>query len=204
MTTARDIVNRSLKWLAITDSGENPAAVDAADTLAALNDMLHEWKVHHIDVLHSDYTLDSTVNFYVPPDEGDCEEYGTPLYQGEWDASTNSPTLATGTGTEGHVYKVSTSGSTTLDDVTSWTAGDWLVFDGVKWVKGRSSRSLEHALVATLAARVAPMFGKAISPSLAAQADAGWKQIAAMCMRTPPAEFETSIVRSMYSRRVGW
>ena len=204
MTTARDIVNRALKRLGVVDSVDTPSAADAADTLAALNDMMYEWAIHHIDVLHSDYTLASTVNFFVPPDEGECEYYGTPLYQGEWNASTNTPTLAGGVGTEGHVYKVSVSGSTALDDVTSWTAGDWLVYDGVGWFKGRSSRVLEQALIAMLAMRVAPEYGREPSQSLAMQADAGWKQIAAMCMRTPPAEFETTIVGSMYSRRIGW
>lgn len=203
MTTARDIVNRALKWLAITDSGESPASADAADTLQALNDMMHEWKAHHIDVLHSDYTLDSTVTFFVPPDEGDSEYYGMPSYQGTWNASTNSPSLASSTGTEGHVYKVSVTGTTTLDDVSSWAAGEWLVFDGEEWVKGRSSRTLEQAIVALLAVRVAPLFGKQPSQALAAQADNGWKQISAMCHRTPPAEFDVMLTRP-WSRRVGW
>ena len=50
------------------------------------------------------------------------------VFQGTWNASTNTPTLASGTGTTGHFYIVSTSGSTNLDGVTDWVTGDWAVF----------------------------------------------------------------------------
>lgn len=45
-------------------------------------------------------------------------------YQGTWNASTNTPTLASGTGTNGYYYIVSVSGSTNLDGITNWVAGD--------------------------------------------------------------------------------
>ena len=50
------------------------------------------------------------------------------VFQGTWNASTNTPTLASGTGTTGYFYIVSTSGSTNLDGVTDWVTGDWAVF----------------------------------------------------------------------------
>ena len=56
-------------------------------------------------------------------------------YQGTWNASTNSPTLASGTGTNGYYYVVSTSGSTNLDGITDWVVGDWLLFNGTVWQK---------------------------------------------------------------------
>ena len=49
-------------------------------------------------------------------------------FQGNWNASTNSPTLATGTGTVGHFYNVSVEGTTNLDGITDWKVGDWAVF----------------------------------------------------------------------------
>ena len=49
-------------------------------------------------------------------------------FQGNWDASTNSPTLASGTGTPGFYYNVSVAGSTNLDGETDWQVGDWAVF----------------------------------------------------------------------------
>ena len=50
------------------------------------------------------------------------------VFQGTWDAATNTPTLTSGTGTTGNFYIVSTSGSTDLDGVTDWVTGDWAVF----------------------------------------------------------------------------
>jgi hypothetical protein len=50
------------------------------------------------------------------------------VFQGTWNAATNTPTLTSGTGTTGNFYIVSTSGSTNLDGVTDWVTGDWAVF----------------------------------------------------------------------------
>lgn len=55
--------------------------------------------------------------------------------QGEWNASTNSPALASGVGTTGHFYRVSVSGSTSLDSISTWVAGQYLQFDGTAWVR---------------------------------------------------------------------
>lgn len=56
-------------------------------------------------------------------------------YQGTWNASTNTPTLASGTGTNGFYYVVSVAGSTNLDGITDWQAGDWAIFNGTAWQK---------------------------------------------------------------------
>ena len=50
------------------------------------------------------------------------------VFQGTWNADTNTPTLASGTGTTGHFYIVSVAGSTNLDGITDWKVGDWAVF----------------------------------------------------------------------------
>ena len=47
---------------------------------------------------------------------------------GVWNASTNSPTLTSGSGTVGEYYIVSVAGSTNLDGITDWKVGDWAVF----------------------------------------------------------------------------
>lgn len=60
---------------------------------------------------------------------------GDLAYQGTWNASTNSPTLVSGTGTKGYMYKVSTSGSTTIDGNSTWYVGDMIIFDGTVWDK---------------------------------------------------------------------
>lgn len=55
--------------------------------------------------------------------------------KGTWNASTNSPTITSGVGTNGDVYIVSTAGSTTIDGISSWAAQDWLIFLGSTWHK---------------------------------------------------------------------
>jgi hypothetical protein len=50
------------------------------------------------------------------------------VYQGTWNANTNTPTLASGTGTTGYFYIVSVAGSTNLDGITDWQVGDWAIF----------------------------------------------------------------------------
>lgn len=57
------------------------------------------------------------------------------VYQGSWNASTNTPTLASGTGTNGYYYVVSVAGTTNLDGITDWQVGDWAIFNGAAWQK---------------------------------------------------------------------
>ena len=54
-------------------------------------------------------------------------------YKGTWNATTNTPTLASGVGTKGDYYVVSVAGSTTLDGISNWGIGDWAVFNGSVW-----------------------------------------------------------------------
>jgi hypothetical protein len=56
---------------------------------------------------------------------------------GGWNASTNTPTLASGVGTSGAVYRVSTAGNTVLDSVGSWNVGDYAFYSIDRWVKLR-------------------------------------------------------------------
>jgi hypothetical protein len=54
-------------------------------------------------------------------------------YKGTWNASTNTPTLASGVGTQGDYYVVSVAGTTDLDGITNWGIGDWAAFNGSVW-----------------------------------------------------------------------
>lgn len=60
---------------------------------------------------------------------------GALIYKGAWNASTNTPTLASGVGNKGDYYVVSVAGNTNLDGITSWNVGDWAVFNGAVWQK---------------------------------------------------------------------
>jgi Collagen triple helix repeat (20 copies) len=57
------------------------------------------------------------------------------VYKGSWNASTNTPNLASSTGTNGWYYVVSVAGSTNLNGVTDWVAGDWAIYNGSAWQK---------------------------------------------------------------------
>lgn len=59
--------------------------------------------------------------------------YGGAIYQGTWNASTNTPALSSGVGTQGWYYVVNVAGSTDIDGITDWNVGDWIIFDGTAW-----------------------------------------------------------------------
>lgn len=59
-------------------------------------------------------------------------------FQGNWDASTNTPTLAnTDTGVQGNVYRCSVAGTVDFGagNIT-FAVGDWCYNDGITWEKG--------------------------------------------------------------------
>ena len=51
-------------------------------------------------------------------------------YKGTWNASTNTPTLADGTGTAGDTYAVTVSGT---QFSRTFTAGGWAIYNGSIW-----------------------------------------------------------------------
>ena len=110
-----------------------------------------------LDTLDS---LQTQINNLIPSQTGNSGKYlttnGTALswatvsggsgglsYQGTWNASTNSPTLASSTGTNGYYYIVGTAGSTNLNGITDWKVGDWLLFNGTVWQKIDQSETLQ-------------------------------------------------------------
>ena len=71
----------------------------------------------------------------VPVSELPAAVLGALSYQGTWNASTNTPTLTSSTGTKGYYYVVSVAGNTNLDGITDWLVGDWAVYNGTVWQK---------------------------------------------------------------------
>lgn len=100
-------------------------------------------------VLDTLASLQTQINNLIPSQTGNSGKFlttnGTALswssvagglsYQGTWNASTNTPTLASGVGVNGYYYITSTAGSTNLDGITDWQIGDWLMFNGTVWQK---------------------------------------------------------------------
>jgi hypothetical protein len=57
-------------------------------------------------------------------------------YEGMWDASTNTPTLANGTGNAGQVYRVSAPGSVDFGAGNiEFAVGDYVIYSGSVWEK---------------------------------------------------------------------
>lgn len=55
-------------------------------------------------------------------------------YRGAWNASTNSPTLADGTGSNGDVYRASVAGTQNLGSGSqTWAIGDLAIYNGTIW-----------------------------------------------------------------------
>jgi hypothetical protein len=55
-------------------------------------------------------------------------------YKGTWNASSNTPTLADGTGAKGDYYVVSTAGTQTFGGVQLFFGtGDWIAYNGAVW-----------------------------------------------------------------------
>lgn len=77
----------------------------------------------------------------VPTSQLPASVVGSNNYTGTWNATTNSPTLVSSTGTKGVYYIVATAGTTTIDGVSRWEVGDWIVFDGTKWDRVQGSPS---------------------------------------------------------------
>ena len=92
-------------------------------------------------------------------------------YAGTWNASTNSPALASGVGTKGDYYVVSVAGSTNLDGQTLWGVGDWAAFNGTVWQKVDGGSTGNFTTInSTQGASLATSSGDVVVGALAAAA----------------------------------
>jgi hypothetical protein len=78
-------------------------------------------------------------------------------YKGTWNASTNSPALASGVGTKGDYYVVSVAGSTNLDGETLWGVGDWAVYNGAAWQKVEGGNTINATTVSASTSVTTPV-----------------------------------------------
>lgn len=110
----------------ITNGGGTSQSV--IDTLASLQQQINDLIPSQTANAGKFLTTDGT-------DLAWADVAGGLSYQGTWNAATNTPTLASSVGTNGYYYVVSVDGSTNLNGITDWKAGDWLIFNGTAWQK---------------------------------------------------------------------
>lgn len=56
------------------------------------------------------------------------------VYDGVWNASTNTPAIPTAAPTNaGHYYKVAVAGTTNINGNAVWAPGDWIISNGSTW-----------------------------------------------------------------------
>lgn len=217
MTTTLDLVTSALRRLRIVSLGQTPRADYSKHALTALNDMIFEWEQSSINLLRRnandevvEYELTDPFVFWVPPKELRWDVISAAIYKGTWDATANSPSLASGSGTSGNVYKVATAGSTTLDGVSTWAVNDFLVFDGAVadavqttglWRKCPPSRRFESGIHALLAVRLAGDFGRQPQPQAYRDAETGWTALCSAFVRPTTADVFDSALRRMPSNR---
>ena len=67
--------------------------------------------------------------------QGYASKLGGLSFKGYWNAATNTPTLTSGAGSRGDYYIVSVAGTTSIEGITDWQPGDWLLFNGSIWQK---------------------------------------------------------------------
>ena len=116
------------------------AVADSGDTTLV---QPSDWNANHtISGLGTAASLDAGVpNGVATLDSGgkvptsQIPQMGDLNYQGTWNATTNSPTLISSTGTKGYYYVVNVAGTTNLNGITDWQVGDWAVFNGSIWQK---------------------------------------------------------------------
>lgn len=194
MSTVRDLCTSSLRRLRILAAGETMAAEDAALALGVLNGMLAGWAAQGVDCAHQALTLDDTFRMFVPHKSVTGATMAALDYRGTWNASTNSPVLASGAGTQGHLYRVSTAGSTVIDGVSSWSINDYLVFNGDVWLRGPSADRHEGAVIDLLAMSLVDEYGKEPTAALVRDARDGWIGLQAAHIRVDAAEFDPGLV----------
>lgn len=65
------------------------------------------------------------------------------IYKGTWNANTNTPTLADGTGTNGWFYRVATAGTQNLGSGSiTFSVGDGVIYNGSIWQRSGTSESV--------------------------------------------------------------
>ena len=104
-----------------------------------MNSLTADWQANNLDANTLRMRTGAVAGYYVRASDVDGNlEYAaigaSQVYMGTWNASTNTPTLANGTGTQGHWYRVTVGGTIDLGsgDIT-FDVGDDVSHNGSVW-----------------------------------------------------------------------
>lgn len=219
MSTVRTVITRALKRAGVVAHGREMSSKEASEALAVFNDMLYGLEREGIDLYLKEYRtaefeLSDDFHLFIPPDYTWLESLDKADYQGTWDASANSPSLSSGSGTDGYFYKISTAGSTTIDGEDNWQAGRFALFGrfdsfsqnltGLVWRQTEDTRAFEGGFSAMLALRLADEFG--YDPSPLVRSDARHTRAALFNKCSPPRRkdlYDRGIVYTPLGNRLG-
>ena len=98
-------------------------------------------------------------------------------YKGTWNASTNTPTLASSVGAKGDYYVVSVAGSTNLNGETLWGVGDWAVFNGSVWQRVEGGNTINATTVSASTSVSTPVIQALSSAGGTLKNDGGTNQM---------------------------
>jgi hypothetical protein len=98
-------------------------------------------------------------------------------YKGTWNASTNTPTLASSVGAKGDYYVVSVAGTTNLNGETLWGVGDWAVFNGSVWQRVEGGNTINATTVSASTSVTTPIIQAPTSAGGTLKNDAGTNQM---------------------------
>lgn len=79
-------------------------------------------------------------------------------FKGNWNANTNTPALTSSVGTNGDFYIVSVAGTTTLNGISSWAVGDYVIFSSTSnaWFKNANGGAVTSVAGKTGAVTLVP------------------------------------------------
>ena len=124
--------------VAILGSASIDTVVSASDTITVSVDETYVEVVSRKGANNGYAALDA--NGRVPSSQLPSSAFE---YLGNWDASTNTPTLAAGTGTNGDMYRVATGGTQNLGNGSvAWDVGDMALYNGATWDKIDNTESV--------------------------------------------------------------
>ena len=206
MATVRKLCIDALKRIRVVGATGDAAAEDVALALDAFNRNLVQMLANGVALLDVDrapLTLAQEFFLFIPPENLKGSTLNLATYIGTWDATANNPTLTSGVGTEGYVYRVATAGNTILDGLTGWVLNDYLIFDGKAWQKGIKSVRFDLGFIDMVALDLCATYGKDPHPVLQKSADDFFGNILGAFLKVDDAVIDSAIRRVPTRRYTG-